>query len=162
MSDTTAVLNRRRQLLAPTYRLFYEEPVHLVRAQGVWMYDADGRAYLDAYNNVPVVGHCHPHVVQALAHQASVLNTHTRYITDSPLELAARLLATMPKEIGNITYTCTGSDANDLAIRVCKAFTGNTGVIVTDHAYHGTTGRSYLQISTMVWEDGWPKVGALP
>lgn len=138
-SNTANILSRRQRVLAPTYRLFYEEPVHLVRAEGVWMYDATGRAYLDAYNNVPVVGHCHPYVVEQLARQARTLNTHTRYLTDEPLELAERLLATMPPEIGNVTFTCTGSDANDLAVRVSKAATGGTGFIVTDFAYHGTT-----------------------
>ena len=137
--DSAALLSRRQRLLSPTYRLFYAEPLHLVRASGVWMYDAEDREYLDAYNNVPVVGHCHPHVVAALAHQAGILNTHTRYLTDTPLELAERLLATMPPEIANVTFTCTGSDANDLATRIARAATGGTGFIVTDFAYHGTT-----------------------
>jgi 4-aminobutyrate aminotransferase-like enzyme len=109
----------------------------MVRASGVWMYDADGRAYLDAYNNVPVVGHCHPHVVDALERQARILNTNTRYATDLPVELAERLLATMPAEIGNVIFVCSGSEANELAIRVSRAVTRATGIIVTDCAYHG-------------------------
>lgn len=129
----------RERLLGPTYTLFYDEPLHIVRAEGVWMYDADGRAYLDAYNNVPVVGHCHPYVVEQLARQARTLNIHTRYVTKEPLELAQRLLATLPSEIGQVVFTCTGSEANDLAVRVSKAATGGTGFIVTEHAYHGTT-----------------------
>ena len=138
-SETAELLARRRELLAPTYCLFYEEPVHLVRAEGVWMYDAQGRRYLDAYNNVPVVGHCHPDVVEALTRQARTLNTHTRYLTDAPLQLAERLLATLPSETRRVTFTCTGSDANDLAVRISKAATGGQGFIVTEHAYHGTT-----------------------
>ena len=90
---------RRQRVLAPTYRLFYSEPIHMVRAEGVWMYDADGRRYLDAYNNVPVVGHCHPGVVSRIAEQAARLNTHTRYVTDGPVELAERLLASVPAEL---------------------------------------------------------------
>ncbi len=70
LTDVSTLLARRQRVLAPTYRLFYEEPVRLVRAEGVWVYDAQGRAYLDAYNNVPVVGHCHPYVVEQLARQA--------------------------------------------------------------------------------------------
>lgn len=132
-------LSRRQRVLAPTYRLFYEQPVHIVRAEGVWMYDADGRRYLDAYNNVPVVGHCNAEVVARISKQAATLNTHTRYITDGPVELAERLLATMPHELTSVTFTCTGSEANDLAIRVSKAATGGTGFIVTEAAYHGTT-----------------------
>ena len=103
------------------------------------MYDAQGRRYLDAYNNVPVVGHCHPYVVDALARQARVLNTHTRYLAEEPLELAERLLATLPREIGNVVYACTGSEVNDLAVRISKAVTGGTGFIITEFAYHGTT-----------------------
>src|ERR1700739_3005811 len=98
-----------------------------------------GRRYLDAYNNVPVVGHCHPYVVEALTRQARTLNTHTRYLAEQPLELAERLLATFPREISNVIYTCTGSEANDLAVRISKAVTGGTGFIITDFAYHGTT-----------------------
>lgn len=126
-------------MLAPTYRLFYEEPVHMVRGEGVWLYDAEGRRYLDCYNNVPVVGHCHPDVVARLAAQAARLNTHTRYVTDSPVELAERLLATLPTELTSVTFTCSGSESNDLAVRICKAATGRTGFIVTTGAYHGTT-----------------------
>ncbi|HZT04514.1 MAG TPA: aspartate aminotransferase family protein [Steroidobacteraceae bacterium] len=143
MAATTPSINqalaRRQRVLAPTYRLFYEQPVHIVRAEGVWMYDADGRRYLDAYNNVPVVGHCHPEVVARISKQAATLNTHTRYITDGPVELAERLLATMPSELTSVTFTCTGSESNDLAVRISKAATGGTGFIVTEAAYHGTT-----------------------
>ncbi len=103
------------------------------------MYDAEGRRYLDAYNNVPVVGHCHPYVVDALARQARVLNTHTRYLAEEPLALAERLLATLPREIGNVVYACTGSEVNDLAVRISKVVTGGTGFVITDFAYHGTT-----------------------
>lgn len=137
--STAELLARRRRLLAPTYGLFYEEPVHITRAEGVWMYGPDDRAYLDVYNNVPVVGHCHPHVVEALSRQSSVLNTHTRYLTEKPIELAERLLATFPTELATAIFTCTGSESNDLAIRVSKVATGGTGVIVSEWAYHGTT-----------------------
>ncbi len=139
LTPTNEALARRQRVLAPTYRLFYDEPLYIVRAQGVWMFDADGRRYLDAYNNVPVVGHCHPEIVAKLALQAGVLNTHTRYLTEGPTELAERLLATLPPELTSVTFTCSGSESNDLAIRISKAATGGTGIIVTDSAYHGTT-----------------------
>src|SRR5579872_2812700 len=138
-SSMTAALARRQRALAPTYRLFYDEPVYIVRADGVWLYDSDGRRYLDAYNNVPVVGHCHPEVVARLARQAETLNTHTRYLADTPIELAERLLAPLPPELTSVTFTCTGSESNDLAVRISKAATGGTGFIVTEAAYHGTT-----------------------
>ena len=138
-SSTSEILGRRQRVLAPTYRLFYEEPLHVVRGEGVWLYDAEGRRYLDCYNNVPVVGHCHPKVVERLARQAATLNTHTRYITDTPVELAEHLLATLPRELTSVTFTCSGSESNDLAVRISKVATGGTGFIVTEGAYHGTT-----------------------
>ncbi|HEX4619152.1 MAG TPA: aspartate aminotransferase family protein [Steroidobacteraceae bacterium] len=151
-ADRPAILARRARVLSPTYRLFYEQPLQIVRAQGVWMYDEQGRAYLDAYNNVPVVGHCHPYVVEALARQAATLNTHTRYLAEQPLQLAEELLATMPGELGNVVFTCTGSEANDLAVRVSKAVTGGTGFIITDFSYHGVTD----VLAGMSPEDGGP------
>ena len=134
-----ALIARRERLLGPAYRLFYRNPVHLVRGEGVWLYDPEGRPYLDAYNNVASVGHCHPHVVEALARQAAVLNTHTRYLNEVVLQYAERLLAKFPPELSRVLFTCTGSEANDLAVRIAKAFTGGTGLIVTENAYHGGT-----------------------
>lgn len=137
--DRSSLLARRARVLAPTYRLFYDRPLEIVRAEGLWMYDEQGRRYLDAYNNVPVVGHCHPAVAQAICNQASILNTHTRYLSEGPLALAEELLATLPQELGNVIFTCTGSEANDLAVQVSKVVTGGTGFIITDFAYHGSS-----------------------
>jgi 4-aminobutyrate aminotransferase-like enzyme len=133
------MIMRRQRLLGPAYRLFYANPVHVVRGEGVWLYDRDGNAYLDVYNNVACVGHCQPHVVAALAEQASLLNTHTRYLHETVLDYAERLLGYFPAEIRHVMFTCTGSEANDLALRVAKAHTGGTGFIITDFAYHGAT-----------------------
>ena len=139
--EKQAMIERRSRLLGPAYRLFYEEPLHIVRGEGVFLYDERGNAYLDAYNNVPSVGHCHPHVVAAIAKQAATLNTHTRYLHPLILDYSERLLATMPPQLGHMMYTCTGSEANDLAFRIARAHTGNSGVIVTRFAYHGVTER---------------------
>lgn len=141
MPETTTadLLARRARLLGPAYRLFYEEPFHPVRGEGVWLFDAAGTPWLDAYNNVVPLGHARPEVVEAIARQASVLNTHTRYLHESILDYAERLLATMPPELGHATFTCTGSEANDLAMRIATAHTGGTGLIVTRFAYHGVT-----------------------
>ncbi|MFN4277963.1 MAG: aspartate aminotransferase family protein [Ferrovibrio sp.] len=136
---TSDLLQRRQRLLGPAYRLFYEEPVHLVRGEGVWLFDPAGERYLDVYNNVASVGHCHPHVVGAIARQAAHLNTHTRYLHEAVLDYAERLLAMFPPEIGNVMFTCSGSEANDLALRVAETCTGGTGFIVTANAYHGVT-----------------------
>lgn len=135
----TEMVERRQRLLGPAYRLFYETPVHLVRGEGVWLYDPDGRAYLDTYNNVASVGHAHPRVVAAMAGQAAVLATHTRYLHDGVLAYAERLLAHFPAALSHVMFTCTGSEANDLALRLARAATGGTGVIVTRNAYHGVT-----------------------
>jgi 4-aminobutyrate aminotransferase-like enzyme len=133
------MIARRQRLLGPAYRLFYANPVHVVRGEGVWLYDPDGQAYLDVYNNVASVGHCHPHVVAALSKQASTLNTHTRYLHDMVLDYAEKLLGYFPIENPQVMFTCTGSEANDLALRVAKTHTGGTGIIITDFAYHGVT-----------------------
>jgi len=130
---------RRRKAFGPTSMLFYERPLNLVRGEGVWLFDQDGTRYLDAYNNVPSVGHCHPRVVEAVARQMGQLNTHTRYLYDSIYTYSERLLATYPSELSNIVYVCTGSEAVDLALRIARATTGGTGVIVTENAYHGNT-----------------------
>lgn len=135
----TAMVERRQRLLGPAYRLFYETPVHLVRGQGVWLYDPEGNAYLDTYNNVASVGHAHPRVVAAMAEQAATLATHTRYLHDGVLAYAERLLAHFPAPLSHVMFTCTGSEANDLALRLARAATGGTGVIVTQNAYHGVT-----------------------
>jgi 4-aminobutyrate aminotransferase-like enzyme len=137
--EDQALADRRARLLGPAYRLFYETPVHLVRGQGVHLYDAQGAAYLDCYNNVASVGHCHPRVVQAMAAQAATLATHTRYLHDGILAYAERLLALFPPALSHVMFTCTGSEANDLALRIARAATGGTGVIVTGNAYHGVT-----------------------
>jgi 4-aminobutyrate aminotransferase-like enzyme len=133
------IVQRRAALLGPAYKLFYRNPVRIVRGQGVYLYDADGQVYLDAYNNVPSVGHCHPRVVEAIARQAGTLNTHTRYASDLILDYAERLLATYPAELGNVMFTCTGSEAVDLALRIARFQTGGEGVIITANAYHGVT-----------------------
>ncbi|MGJ6126568.1 aspartate aminotransferase family protein [Mycolicibacterium sp. Y3] len=129
----------RGRMLGPAYRLFYERPVHLVRGQGTLLYDADGRDYLDAYNNVASVGHCHPHVVDAVTRQLGMINTHTRYLHEGIVDYSRRLLASMPEEIDQVMYACTGSEVNDLALRVAQTYTGATGVIITSDAYHGNT-----------------------
>lgn len=147
MSDNATLIARRERLLGRNMSLFYDEPVHLVRGEGVWLWDADGRKYLDCYNNVPHVGHCHPRVVEAIARQASMLNTHTRYLHEGILDYVERLTATFDKSLNAAILTCTGSEANDVALRMAQAITGKTGVIATNHTYHGNTA-AVSQLST--------------
>ena len=148
LTESTAKLAaRREQLLGPAYRLFYDDPVHLVRGEGVWLYDVDGRKYLDMYNNVPHVGHCHPQVVDAIYQQMQMLNTHTRYLHDNVVNYAERLTEKLPTELDTAMFCCTGSEANELALRIARTVTGGTGIIVTDSAYHGNT-QAIFEIST--------------
>jgi 4-aminobutyrate aminotransferase-like enzyme len=134
------LVERRRRLFGPAISpLTYDRPLHLVQARGAWMTDADGRSYLDAYNNVPVVGHCHPHVVEAIARQAALLNTNTRYLHRSALDLAERLVASMPEGLDTVMFVNSGSEANDLAWRMATVATGHGGALVTSFAYHGVT-----------------------
>ena len=139
VDDLEALRARRVERLGPGLSLFYDRPIHVVRAHGAWLIDASGRAFLDAYNNVPQVGHCHPAVVEALSRQAATLNTNTRYIYKSVLEYSDRLAATMPGDLSVCMFVCSGSEANDLAWRLAKAHTGNDGGIAIQDAYHGTT-----------------------
>ena len=138
-TEDRELIARREKALGPAYRLFYEEPLHIIRGEGVWLWDKQGRRYLDAYNNVASMGHCHPRVVQAITAQSAVLNTHTRYLHDSIVTYAERLLATMPDALGHMMFACTGSEANDLALRIARRVTGRQGVIITRLAYHGVT-----------------------
>jgi 4-aminobutyrate aminotransferase-like enzyme len=140
MNETTAnLLARRERLLGAGAPLFYDEPLHIVRGEGVWLYDADGRRYLDCYNNVPHVGHCHPEVVAALARQAATLNVHTRYLHETILDYSERLLATFAPHLNSVLYACTGSEANDQALRLARHATGRRGMICTNLTYHGNT-----------------------
>ncbi len=133
------LLQRRKNVLSSSYSHFYDAPMHIVRGQGVWLWDAAGRKYLDSYNNVPSVGHCHPYVVNALTRQIRTLNTHTRYLHETVIELSERLVATMPAGLDRVILVCTGTEANDLAAQMARDFTGNNGLIVTRASYHGNS-----------------------
>jgi 4-aminobutyrate aminotransferase-like enzyme/aminoglycoside phosphotransferase (APT) family kinase protein len=139
---TEELVDRRSAALGSALTgLTYWKPVHVVRGEGVWLYEADGRRLLDAYNNVPVVGHCHPRVTEAVVRQTRLLNTHSRYLYEPLVELAERLVATMPPETGldAVMLVNSGSEANDLAWRLAMAATGRSGAIITEFAYHGVT-----------------------
>lgn len=136
---TPDLLNRRFQVLGKHSPLFYDEPLHLVKGKGVWVSDVEGKQYLDVYNNVPHVGHCHPHVVSALSRQAATLNTHTRYLNDNIVDYAERLTAKFDSSLSMAMLACTGSEANEIALRMARHHTGGEGIIVTEIAYHGNT-----------------------
>ena len=136
---TNDLIARREAVLGPNVPTFYEKPLHLIRGEGVWAWDSTGNKYLDCYNNVPHVGHCHPHVVAAITKQAKTLNTHTRYLHDGIIDYAERLTAKFQPQLDQVIMVCSGSEANDIALRMAQAVTGKTGIISTDNTYHGNT-----------------------
>ncbi|WP_143957880.1 aspartate aminotransferase family protein [Rhodoligotrophos appendicifer] len=154
-ADVQDLLARRDRSFGATSMLFYEEPLHVVSASGVHLHTADGRTYLDLYNNVPSVGHCHPRVVDAVSRQMGLLNSHTRYLYDVLHDYAERLLATFSAPLTNVAFTCTGSESNDLALRLARGMTGSTGVIVTETAYHGNT-TAVTEVSPSSYKRGRP------
>ena len=156
VAATGELLQRRSQVLGSALTgLTYREPVHVVRGEGVWLFDAQGRRLLDCYNNVPVVGHCHPRVTEAVVRQTRLLNTHSRYLYEPLVELAERLVATMPPETGldAVMLVNSGSEANDLAWRLATTATGHRGAIVTEFAYHGVT-TAIADFSPEEWPQG--------
>ncbi|HEY4634301.1 MAG TPA: aminotransferase class III-fold pyridoxal phosphate-dependent enzyme [Candidatus Limnocylindrales bacterium] len=148
------LIQRRATVMGPALEpLSYEDPIHVVSAQGVWMTDIDGRRYLDAYNNVPCVGHGHPRVAEAIARQSRRLNTNLRYLHEGAVELAERLIATMPDGLDTVFFVNSGSEANDLAWRLATSATGGQGGLCTDHAYHGISAAS-AGLSPESWPEG--------
>jgi 4-aminobutyrate aminotransferase-like enzyme len=132
-------LAKRRSLLGNNLRIAYNSPLKVIRGSMQYLYDDEGREYLDAYNNVAHVGHCHPRVVRAGLEQMTVLNTNTRYLNDLINEYAERLTATLPPSVNVCFFVNSGSEANELALRLARAHTKARDVIVLDHAYHGNT-----------------------
>jgi 4-aminobutyrate aminotransferase-like enzyme/Ser/Thr protein kinase RdoA (MazF antagonist) len=151
---TPGLAARREAVLGPAMEsLTYAQPIEVVSANGVWITAADGRRYLDAYNNVPCVGHSHPRVAEAIARQGRRLTTNMRYLHPAAIELAERLVATMPAGSGldTVLFVNSGSEANDVAWRLATTFTGNRGALCTDFAYHGITDAS-AALSPESWQ----------
>jgi len=133
------LMQRRKNFLGGNLSVAYEQPLNIVRGSMQYLYDAEGRQYLDAYNNVAHVGHCHPKVVAAGQRQMELLNTNTRYLNDLILDYAERLTATFPEPLEVCFFVNSGSEANELAIRLARTHTKARDMIVLDHAYHGNT-----------------------
>jgi len=148
------LLTRRHSILGRHALLSYDRPLHTVRGEGVWLFDAAGNRFLDAYNNVPHVGHSHPHVVRALSRQARALNTNTRYIYESVLEYGERLAALLPGDLNVTLFVNSGSEANDVAQQMTRKLTGRTGSLIVADAYHGITSEIYTLSPSMDWGHG--------
>lgn len=138
-NDEDALIAARHRLMGRRTTHFYERPMHFERARGPWLFSTDGRRYLDCYNNVPQVGHCHPHVVRAISRQAAALNTNTRYLYSSALEYAERLTDKLAPHLTACIFVNSGSEANDVAWQMAKLITGNDGALIMEDAYHGVT-----------------------
>ena len=132
-------LSRRKSTLGPYSPLFYDQPLEFASASGVWLTDIHGVRYLDGYNNVPQVGHAHPRVIEAMAEQASRLNIHTRYLNDRVVEYAERLLVLFDAPLDRVMFTNSGSESNDLALRIATQHSGARGILISDFSYHGHT-----------------------
>ena len=140
------ILELRRSHLAPSLSISYKEPLHIVRGAGQYLYDDQGREYLDGVNNIQHVGHCHPAVVKAAHEQYEKLNTNTRYLDDTIVQYARELTSHLPKGLDVCYFTNSGSESNDLALRLARLFTKSRETIVLDSAYHGHTG-ALIEIS---------------
>ncbi|MCC6519111.1 MAG: aminotransferase class III-fold pyridoxal phosphate-dependent enzyme [Tabrizicola sp.] len=135
-----ALLARRRAVIGPSLSISYREKLKIVRGRGSWLIDHTGRRYLDTVNNITHVGHCHPHVVEAIARQAAELNTNTRYLHGAMPRLAERIAATMPGDLRVVTFVNSGTEANELALRIARTALGKKDTVVLDWAYHGNSG----------------------
>lgn len=133
------LLERRQRLLGQRMPLFYTDPVHIVRGEGIWLYDASGQRYMDMYNNVPCVGHANPRVVAAMQTQAGTLNVHSRYLHESILDYAERLTALHAETLTRAVFCCTGTEASEIALLMARAATGGQGIICSDAGYHGNS-----------------------
>ena len=144
--DPIDLPSARRTLIGPSLSLAYRAPLNIVRGSMQHLYDADGRAYLDVVNNVAHVGHCHPRVVDAQRRQSAVLNTNTRYLHENIARYAQRLTERLPAPLRVCYFVSSGSEANELALRLARCHTGRRDVMVIDHAYHGNT-TSLVEVS---------------
>lgn len=134
------LLARRRKVIGPSLSISYREKLKIVRGRGPWLIDHTGRRYLDTVNNITHVGHCHPHVVEALARQAAELNTNTRYLHGAMPHLAERIAATMPGDLKVVTFVNSGTEANELALRIARTALAKKDTVVLDWGYHGNSG----------------------
>ena len=139
MTSTDEMLAARRRVIGRNVSVGYRRPVHLIRGSMQYLFDEDGRRYIDGYNNVPHVGHCHPRVVDAAERQMRSLSTNTRYLHENLARYAERLTATLPEPLRVCYFVNSGSEANELALRLARAHTRRRDLIVLDAAYHGNT-----------------------
>src|SRR5271165_3626869 len=139
MNDVVSLKARRDRALGAGAALFYETPLHILRGEGAYLFDAGGRRYVDMYNNVPCVGHAHPRVAEAMARQQSTLNVHSLYLHEGVVAFAERLNALHGPRIESVVFSCSGTEANEVALRMARFATARRGIVCTDATYHGNS-----------------------
>lgn len=139
MAGSHDIFARRDQSMGTGVPSFYDKPLHLVRGDGIWLHDADGRRYMDVYNNVPVAGHCHPHIVEAMHRQASTLNTHSRYASEVVVAYSERLMEHHADSLSALVMGCSGTEALEVAVQMARAATGGQAFIISNATYHGNS-----------------------
>ena len=137
--STTTLAARRDKALGAGAPLFYDKPLHIVRGEGTYLFDETGRRYVDMYNNVPCVGHANAHVVEAMARQQATLNVHSRYLHEGIVALAERIAALHGPAIESVVFSCSGTEANEVALRMARGTTGKQGIVCTNATYHGNS-----------------------
>ena len=160
--NTADLIDRRNQLIGSGAALFYREPVHIVRGEGAYLYDANGKQYVDMYNNVPCVGHANPTVVAAMHKQVATLNVHSRYLHEGILDYAERLAALHVEHLESTVFTCSGTEANEVAMTMAKIVTGGRGFICTDAAYHGNSAQVGMLTHVATDQTRHPEVRSIP
>ena len=138
-AEDASLVRRRMRVLGTLGPLFYDRPIHVVSGRGAHLFDPDGTDYLDCYNNVACVGHANERVRRAVSDQLALQDTHSRYLQDEILDYGERLMKYVPRELDRVCFTNSGSESNDLALRMARVFTGHQGIVVTSNAYHGIT-----------------------
>lgn len=153
---------RREEVLGSGARLFYNEPVEIVRGEGVYLFDADGRRYIDMYNNVPCVGHANPHVVAAVERQQATLNVHSRYLHEGIVEFAERLISLHGPRIESVVFSCSGTEANEVALQLARAATGKRGIICSNATYHGNSEAVIALTRARDHPEAFPEIRTIP
>lgn len=159
---TNALIQRRERLLGQRMPLFYSEPVHIVRGEGIWLYDASGKQYMDLYNNVPCVGHANTRVAAAMRAQAGTLNVHSRYLHEAILDYAERLTELHAESLTRAVFCCSGTEASEIALLMARAATGGRGIICTDACYHGNSTEVRRLANARRDQEGNPEIRAIP
>lgn len=160
--DIKALAERRERLLGTRVPLFYKEPIHIVRGEGIHLYDADGKQYVDMYNNVPCVGHANPRIVSAMQQQAGTLNVHSRYLHEGILDYAERLTELHAESLSKAVFCCTGTEASEIALLMARAATGGRGIVCSDSTYHGNSTEVRRLSAVRGDPEGNPEIRAIP